>query len=61
MRTLLLCTIFGALSSAANAAAPQCTLPNAGAIQVADQQAQPAPPSAPSFAAGATSNTSTRC
>lgn len=47
MRALLLCTIFGALSSAAHAAAPQCTLPNAGAIQVVDQQAQPAPPSAP--------------
>jgi hypothetical protein len=47
MRALLLCTIFGALSSAAHAAAPQCTLPNAGAIQLVDQQAQPAPPSAP--------------
>jgi thiol:disulfide interchange protein DsbG len=44
MRALLLCTIFGALSSTAYAGAPQCTLPSAGAIQVADQQV---PPSAP--------------
>ena len=44
MRALLLCTIFGALSTAAHAAAPQCTLPNAGAIEVADRREQPAPP-----------------
>lgn len=48
MRALLLCTIFGAMSSAAQAAAPQCALPNASAIQVADRQAQPAPAAPPS-------------
>jgi thiol:disulfide interchange protein DsbG len=41
MRTLLLCTIFGAMSSAALAAAPRCALPNTGAIEIADQQAPP--------------------
>ena len=53
MRALLLCsTIFGAVSSAAFAGAPQCTLPNAGAIQVADRQASQGvspPPSQPSI------------
>ena len=43
MRALLLCTIFGAISSVAQAAPPQCALPGAGAIQVADRQAQAAP------------------
>jgi thiol:disulfide interchange protein DsbG len=42
MRALLLCTIFGAMSSAALAAAPRCALPNAGAIEIADQQVPPA-------------------
>jgi thiol:disulfide interchange protein DsbG len=43
MRALLLCTIFGALSGAAHAAASQCALPNGGPIQVADRQVQAAP------------------
>jgi thiol:disulfide interchange protein DsbG len=42
MRTLLLCTIFGVTAGVAHAAAPQCALPNAGAIPVADRQAQTA-------------------
>ena len=65
MRALILCTIFGALSGAAHAAAPQCTLPNAGAIQGADRQAQAAPgapatspaPTQPSSAAGTRAST----
>jgi thiol:disulfide interchange protein DsbG len=51
MRTLLLCTVFGAVSGAAHAAeTPQCALPNAAAIHLADQQAPAAlatPPSSP--------------
>jgi thiol:disulfide interchange protein DsbG len=43
MRALLLCTIFGVLSGAAQAAAPRCALPNGGPIQVADRQTQAAP------------------
>jgi thiol:disulfide interchange protein DsbG len=49
MRTLLLCTIFGGISGAAHAVeAPQCALPNAAAIHVADRQAPAAPPTPPS-------------
>ncbi len=47
MRALLLCTIFGAMSSAALAAPPRCALPDAGAIAIADQKAQPAPATPP--------------
>jgi thiol:disulfide interchange protein DsbG len=43
MRALLLCTIFGAFSGAAHAAAPRCALPNGGPIPIADRQTQTAP------------------
>lgn len=43
MRALLLCTIFGAISGSASAAAPHCALADAGAIKVADEHAQATP------------------
>ena len=54
MRALLLCTIAGAVSGAAHAAAPQCALPTAGAIQVAGHTQ--APPAAPASQAAPTSS-----
>ena len=40
MRAFLLCTIFAMLAGGAYAAPPQCALPTAGGIQIADHQAQ---------------------
>ena len=41
MRAFLLCTIFAVSAGGAYAAPPQCALPTAGGIQIADHQAQP--------------------